>query len=403
MSDNQAAKKRDSRPDILFISGSPRSHTCVALIGLLEQGAKKAGAKTQRFLLSKKHIYPCNGCGSCSTTGNCVLAAKTREGRFADDYLELKAVLERVDAVAIVAPLYFAGPPAQFKALLDRMQPYWAQRYLLGYPVREKRPVQLFVVGGGNDEHGFAPLAGTTKSAMAVAGFNLEKVNNFVGFLAPKDVPAFPSADGLGQYSHAQIAQLKRAIAQQEGMVQRAIDAGGAFARFVVKKGQANDLAQQLAVVHAELEDLKRIGDVEANDAASAAQPAPVLPRPGRGGAGMDAKGSLRAGIDLDYSDLISRTPRDVAAVARGGELADAALDAPSADAAAGPDAAAEGVVDANAAVAADAGVDANVVVATTVDVDANAGAATAAPSAAADAAAAKPAAGGARLQDEEA
>ena len=85
--------KKDSKPDILFISGSPRTGTCVALIDLLEQGAKKAGAKTQRFLLSKKRINPCVGCGGCSSTGNCVQTGKTVNGHFADDYLELKAVL----------------------------------------------------------------------------------------------------------------------------------------------------------------------------------------------------------------------------------------------------------------------------------------------------------------------
>jgi multimeric flavodoxin WrbA len=350
MADKKSSKK-DSKPDILFISGSPRNHTCMALIDLIEQGAQNAGAKTQRFALSKKHIDPCVGCGGCNTTGNCAFAGKAQNGRFADDYLELKAVLERVDAVAIVAPLYFAGPPAQLKALYDRMQPYWAQRYLLGYTVSEKRPAQLFVVGGGGDAHGHAPLVGSTKSAMAVAGFNLEKVNNFIGFTVPKDVPVFPREEEIQNYSHAQLAQIKRMVVRQEGFVQRALDAGGAFARFVVKKKQANDLAEQLARVEAELEALRKIGDAEKPEQiAAAAAAAAAVPAPGaagvvaasgmpgtsgpagaagvmagvsgaavslsgaRGGA-VDRKGDLRAEIDLEYSNLISRTPRDGEAV----------------------------------------------------------------------------------------
>jgi multimeric flavodoxin WrbA len=305
MADKKPAKK-DNRPDILFISGSPRNHTCMALIDLIEQGAQNAGAKTQRFALSKKRIDPCVGCGGCNATGACVLAGKAQGGRFKDDYLELKAVLERVDAVAIVAPLYFAGPPAQLKALYDRMQPYWVRRYLLGYDVPEKRSAQLFVVGGGGDAHGHAPLVGSTKSAMAVAGFNLEKVNNFIGFRVPKDVPVFPREEEISGYSHAQLAQIKRMVARQKGFVQRAIDAGGAFARFVVKKKQANDLAEQLARVEAELEALRRIGDAERPE-----QGVMPLTSGARSGTPADRKGDLQAEIDLEYSNLISRTPRD--------------------------------------------------------------------------------------------
>jgi multimeric flavodoxin WrbA len=302
---NGKATQKSIKPDILFISGSPRNRSCVALIDLIEQGARHSGARTQRFLLSTKHINPCIGCGGCNESGNCAFASKTQDGHFADDYLELKAVIERVDAIAIVAPLYFAGPPAQLKALYDRMQPYWVQRYLLGREAPEKRPAQLFVVGGGGDAHGYAPLVGSTKSAMAVAGFNLEKVNNFIGFVAPADVPVFPSEEEIEAFSHVRLAQIKRMIVRQEGFVQRAIDAGGAFARFVVKKKQANELAQQLAQVEAELEALKRIGDAEKSE-----PPPPPPAGSARAGLPGDYKGELQAEIDLEYSNLISRTPR---------------------------------------------------------------------------------------------
>lgn len=298
--------KKDSKPDILFISGSPRIHTCVALIDLLEQGAKNAGARTQRFLLAKKHIDPCIGCGSCSKTGTCILAGKTVNGHFTDDYLELKAVIDRVDAVAVVSPVFFAGPPSQLKALYDRMQPYWAQRYYLGYPAREKRPAQLFMVGGGHDPHGFQPLITTTKSALAVAGFNLEKINNFIGFCAPRDVPTYPSDEDAFSYSHGDLARTRRQIALQEDFVQRALDAGGAFARFVVKKKQAQDLATQLAKVQAEMEDLKKVGDPDKPAAQTAENPPST-----RASSAEDRKVKLRAGIDLDYRNLISRTGKE--------------------------------------------------------------------------------------------
>ncbi|MDR0350797.1 MAG: flavodoxin family protein, partial [Coriobacteriales bacterium] len=347
MADGKSAK-RDGKPDILFISGSPRNGSCVALIDLIERGARQAGAKTQRFLLSKKHIAPCVGCGSCNKTGSCVLATKTRAGRFTDDYLELKATLERVDALAIVAPLYFAGPPAQLKALYDRMQPYWAQRYLLGLETPEKRPAHLFVVGGGGDAHGHAPLVGSTKSALAVAGFNLEKVNNFIGFIRPKELPSFPREDELADYSHAQLAHLRRLIAAQEAFTQRALDAGGAFARFIVKKKQAGELAAQLASVQAELELLRHVGDGEKPESAPPASASAPSVGAGAGRVGLpnDAKADLRAEIDLEYRNLISRTPRVIAEADAGEQDGDASA---GVDAGAGVDADAAPVASADA------------------------------------------------------
>ncbi|MDR2109337.1 MAG: flavodoxin family protein [Coriobacteriales bacterium] len=225
-------------PDILFISGSPRAHACESLVNIIESGARTAGARSQRFMLSKKHISPCTGCNACNKTGVCVLANRTAGDHLLDDYLELKAVMERVDALALVAPLFFAGPPAQLKALFDRMQPYWTQRYILGQPPRPKRPAQLFIVGGGDayghDPHGHEPLVGIARSALAVAGFSLEKVHNFVGFRAGSDRPVLPGEDASERPSMGELAQLKRAVAAQADFEQRARDAGGALARFVV-------------------------------------------------------------------------------------------------------------------------------------------------------------------------
>ncbi|MDR3315462.1 MAG: flavodoxin family protein [Coriobacteriales bacterium] len=294
----------DTGPRLLFISGSPRTHTCEALIDLLEQGARSAGAQAERFVLSKKRISPCTGCEGCRKTGTCVLADAGSVQFVDDDYLELKALLEKVDAVALVSPLYFAGPPAQLKAVFDRFQPNWVQRYVLGYEVSVKRPAQLFVIGCGGDAHGYAPLAGIAKSALAVAGFTLEKVNNFIGFLAPCDVPDFPDEEDFDQYAQPQLVQLKRATAKQEAFVQHAIDAGSAFARYAAKKEQANALAEQLAALEAELAALNAEGDdVLAPDA--------VIMPPRAHSVSDDPAGDAKAGIDLDYRRLIkSGTPK---------------------------------------------------------------------------------------------
>ncbi|MDR2493184.1 MAG: flavodoxin family protein [Coriobacteriales bacterium] len=264
------------KPDILFISGSPRSHACEALAALIEQAAVAAGAQTQRFFLSNKHIDPCMGCGACSKTGVCVLAGSSRGGRPQDDYLELHELIERTDGLVIVAPLYFAGPPAQFKALLDRFQPYWAKRYVQGEDPAPKRPAQLFIVGAGGDAHGHAPLSGIAKSALAVAGFNLEKVLNFVGFKAKGDTPAVPPEDQRDGISLGRIAQMRRALVAQRDFEQRALDAGGAFARYLLKVREKDQLQKELQLVEAELEAFKADADADegVDEGANAAQAA---------------------------------------------------------------------------------------------------------------------------------
>ena len=96
----------------------------------------------------------------------------------ADDMDEVRKHLDAADELIVVSPVYFAGAPSQFKALLDRLQPYfWSN--LREQPFR--RPALLHVVGEGGDPHGFEPLVGTVQSALAVAGFQVETVLDWVG------------------------------------------------------------------------------------------------------------------------------------------------------------------------------------------------------------------------------
>lgn len=238
--------------EILFICGSPRSHTSEALLRLLEQGARDVGARSRKFVLSKKHIDPCIGCGYCDKTGTCVLALNP-----SDDYLELLDALEHADALAVVSPLFFAGPPAQLKALYDRLQPFWARKYVLGQTPAPKRPAQIFILGGGGDAHGYEPMVTISRSALAVAGFTLEKVQNFIGFKHASDVPSLPTEQEASQMALGELAHLRKACALQQDFEQRALAAGGAFARFVGKTMAKQKLQAELEVIEAEMVELQ--------------------------------------------------------------------------------------------------------------------------------------------------
>lgn len=254
--------------EILFICGSPRSHASEALLALLEQGVREAGARSRKFLLSKKYIAPCIGCGYCEKTGTCILADASSRLYVKDDYEELLEALSYADALAVVAPLFFSGPPAQLKALYDRMQPFWSRKYILKQEPPPKHPSQIFILGGGGDAHGYDPMVTISRSALAVAGFSLEKIQNFVGFKHPRDVDPLPTDEEASGLTYSELAHLRKAVATQREFEQRAYAAGGAFARFV-----SNHLAESDPEGGQEPDDTEPDDRTQADDQSNAAEP----------------------------------------------------------------------------------------------------------------------------------
>lgn len=142
-------------------------------------------------------VAPCTGCDACAqalATPPASLAveegdplephpliaesdAALHQCVIDDDMAEVRKHLDAADELIVVSPVYFSGPPAQFKALLDRLQPYFRS----DVRTRGKRPMILHVVGEGGDPHGYDALVGTVSSAFSVAGFRLESIFDWVG------------------------------------------------------------------------------------------------------------------------------------------------------------------------------------------------------------------------------
>lgn len=145
--------------------------------------------------VSSAEVGPCIGCDKCRAAadepihlfeeGDPLLPQETVAESGAlfhhcvidDDMNEVRKHLDAADELIVVCPVYFASVPAQMKALLDRLQPY----YFTDLRTRPKRPAVIHVVGAGGDPHGFEPLIGTVRSALSVAGFTVELVLDWVG------------------------------------------------------------------------------------------------------------------------------------------------------------------------------------------------------------------------------
>jgi multimeric flavodoxin WrbA/protein-tyrosine-phosphatase len=107
---------------VLGLQGSPRiqGNTGALLDAFLEE-ARRLGATAERLDVARKKISPCLECGTCERDGFCPID---------DDMQETYHLLWRADLIVVATPIFFYGPTAQLKALIDRSQTPWARRYV---------------------------------------------------------------------------------------------------------------------------------------------------------------------------------------------------------------------------------------------------------------------------------
>lgn len=167
----------------LVICGSPRKNGISArYIGELASRLESEGGAVQLWSVCDHRIGGCIGCEGCRRPGHsCVIC---------DDMDELYALLDGASAAHVVAPVYFSGPPSQFKAVLDRLQPYWERRRgpncEPGAADAPKRPVTLHVIGSGGDPYGFSALESCVRSSFGAAGWRVKDVVDRIGWSQPE-------------------------------------------------------------------------------------------------------------------------------------------------------------------------------------------------------------------------
>jgi putative NADPH-quinone reductase len=130
---------------VLGILGSPRlkGNTADLLDAVLE-GARTAGAETERLDLARMRINPCVECRKCDSNATCAVTT--------DDMHVIYARVRQVDAMVLASPIFFMGVSSQTKAMIDRFQSHWVERFVLGRRVYEgrPRPKGLFVACAGS-------------------------------------------------------------------------------------------------------------------------------------------------------------------------------------------------------------------------------------------------------------
>lgn len=108
------------------------------------EGARASGAEVERLDLARMKIDPCIECRRCDATATCAVQT--------DDMKEIYSRVRKVDAIVLASPIFFMSVSSQTKAMVDRFQSYWVERFVMGrraYEGRE-RPKGLFVACAGS-------------------------------------------------------------------------------------------------------------------------------------------------------------------------------------------------------------------------------------------------------------
>jgi multimeric flavodoxin WrbA len=124
---------------VLGIVGSPRigGNTDV-LVDEVLAGAKEVGASTEKVILNKLVIKPCQACNSCYKTGFCIQK---------DDMEDLLNKMLESEIWILGTPVYWWGPTAQFKAFLDRWYLPKHQEF------KGKRVILVIPLGGEHERY----------------------------------------------------------------------------------------------------------------------------------------------------------------------------------------------------------------------------------------------------------
>jgi multimeric flavodoxin WrbA len=153
---------------VLGLQGSPRTkgNTSILLSTFLEE-AERLGAHTERLDVTHRHISPCEECGTCEKKGFCAID---------DDMQQVFSMLRQADIIVMATPVFFYGPTAQLKALIDRTQTLWARKYVhkLTDPGRKWRRGLLLSMGATKGQNLFDGVILTAKYFFDAVGASFD-------------------------------------------------------------------------------------------------------------------------------------------------------------------------------------------------------------------------------------
>ncbi|TRX72410.1 flavodoxin family protein [Carboxylicivirga sp. M1479] len=124
---------------VIFI-GSPRENGNTSTVAsVLSRHLEEKGAECKSFHLYQHTIQPCIDCRKCKSDD--MVCAQN------DAMSLLYENMEWADVIIFGTPIYWFGPSAKTKLLIDRFRPYFANKKLYG-----KRAALILPAGSGADD-----------------------------------------------------------------------------------------------------------------------------------------------------------------------------------------------------------------------------------------------------------
>ncbi|PLX22745.1 MAG: hypothetical protein C0599_05680 [Salinivirgaceae bacterium] len=125
---------------VLSIIGSPRKKGNTSLMSdMLFERLGHTKYDLEKIFLADLEVNPCTDCRACKE-GELVCTVK-------DDMPDLYQKIEQSEILVIGTPIYWYGPTAQMKAMLDRFRPYFYNEKLKG-----KKVALLLPAGSGHGD-----------------------------------------------------------------------------------------------------------------------------------------------------------------------------------------------------------------------------------------------------------
>ena len=128
---------------VIAFNGSPRKGgNTEMLLNEAVRGVRETGTEVTLYTLNELNLRPCQNCGSCDTTGRCVVK---------DDMQAIHRDIRVADRIILASPIFFFGLSAQTKIMVDRCQAFWTQKYVHKKPIPAGefgRKGLLLLVGG---------------------------------------------------------------------------------------------------------------------------------------------------------------------------------------------------------------------------------------------------------------
>ena len=174
---------------VIALNGSPRrgGNTEVLLTETLKP-LREAGHDIELYGLNLLNIKPCQDCGGCTTTGLCI--------NF-DDMSKIYDAIREAERIILASPIFFYSLSAQTKAMIDRCQSFWCEKYRLMKHLPAGpygRKGLLLLVGGMKKDDGRRSAEAVAKGFFRTVSVPEHESLFFGGVDAKGDIQKHPTA-----------------------------------------------------------------------------------------------------------------------------------------------------------------------------------------------------------------